>query len=143
MDMQPRTDRESGGGKKKENGPEVSDWETGCLTFTSAFLLRRLLAAAERQKETPSDGRVHIIHLQDRSPPPGRCSHALAAKSPAHQSATTPRKKPEQAPMSESLFSRIEGGTEKKMKKKKIGAEFSPPSEEKKETLPSSHKKRH
>lgn len=32
------------------------------LTLTSAFLFRRLLAAAERQNDTPSDGRVHIIH---------------------------------------------------------------------------------
>lgn len=71
--MQPRTDTERR--RKKEKGPKVSDKETGCLTFTSAFLLRRLLAAAERQKETPSDGSVHIIHLQDRSRPPGRCSH--------------------------------------------------------------------
>lgn len=36
--------------------------ETSRLTLTSAFLFRRLLAAAERQNDTPSDGRVHIIH---------------------------------------------------------------------------------
>lgn len=37
--------------------------ETSRLTLTSAFLFRRLLAAAERQNDTPSDGSVHIIQL--------------------------------------------------------------------------------
>jgi len=46
------------------NTDEEDTMKTIWLTLTSAFLFRRLLAAAEKQKDTPSDGRVHIIHLQ-------------------------------------------------------------------------------
>lgn len=44
-------------------GGKWRDGTKSCLTLTSAFLLRRLLAAAERQNDTPSDGSVHILML--------------------------------------------------------------------------------
>lgn len=138
-------------GGKKNKGWQVSDNETGCLTLTSAFLLRRLLAAAERQKETPSDGRVHIIHLQDRSRPPGRCSHDgacthwpqshLLIKTPPDLECRDARSL--NSPRCRSPSSLASKGGRRRRRKKKIWAEFSPPSKEKKETLPPSHKKRH
>lgn len=70
-------------------GLQIGDKDTSSLTLTSAFLLRRLLAAAERQNDTPSDGRVHIIHLGMTTGALNlltrRRVHALAAKSPAHR----------------------------------------------------------
>lgn len=74
--------------------------ETSRLTLTSAFLFRRLLAAAERQNDTPSDGSVHIIQLLRATAlwvcsRRCRCSaHAWAANLPAHQS-TVNIKKPQ------------------------------------------------
>lgn len=50
------------GAVRKRRTPKVRE-ETSGLTLTSAFLFRRLLAAAERQKDTPSDGSVHIMQL--------------------------------------------------------------------------------
>lgn len=50
------------GATRKRRTQKVRE-ETSRLTLTSAFLFRRLLAAAERQKDTPSDGSVHIIQL--------------------------------------------------------------------------------
>lgn len=70
--------------------------ETSGLTLTSAFLFRRLLAAAERQNDTPSDGRVHIIPslMRPRLWVCSLCSgHAWAASLPAHQSTADVKKK--------------------------------------------------
>lgn len=138
------------GGKKKEKGSQISDQGTSSLTLTSAFLLRRLLAAAERQKETPSDGRVHIIHLRESIATSPDAAHA-AERARAGRKVTCSSKRHENLErslsdnplMSKSGFSRIEGRTEKKMgKKKKSGLNLALPLKKKKETLPPSHKKK-
>lgn len=56
-------------------------------TLTSAFLLRRLLAAAERQNDTPSDGRVHIIaNVQTTTTPKNLLTHNTHARLFMHAS---------------------------------------------------------
>lgn len=116
VDQRERTVR---GAMRKSRTQEVRE-ETSGLTLTSAFLFRRLLAAAERQKDTPSDGSVHIIQLLIATalrvcPRRHRCStHAWAANLPALESTVNIKKSKRTCTVPE---------------KKKTGTKIFPPSE--------------
>lgn len=110
--------------------------ETSRLTLTSAFLFRRLLAAAERQNDTPSDGSVHIIQLLIAAAlwvcsRRCRCSaHAWAANLPAHQSTVNLKKNPNaRAECQRSAHHMSEYSPPLTEKRKKPWIKIFPPSE--------------